>query len=45
LVYNEFMHAWVTYELVQVVHIYGLMPLVRSNLKNVQRISTKLRHF
>ncbi len=31
------MHAWVTYELVQVLHIYGLMPLVRINLKNVSK--------
>ncbi len=35
LVYNEFMQAWVTYELVQVLHVYGLMPSVRSNIKNV----------
>jgi hypothetical protein len=35
LVYNEFMHAWVTYELVQVLHIYRLMPSVRSNHKDV----------
>jgi hypothetical protein len=35
LVYNEFMQAWVTYELVQVLHVYGRTPLVRSNIKNV----------
>ncbi len=35
LVYNEFMQAWVTYELVQVLHVYGLTPLVRSNIKSV----------
>ncbi len=29
------MHAWVTYELVQVLHIYRQTPLVRSNLKDV----------
>ncbi len=34
LVYNEFMHAWVTHELVQVLHIYKLTPLVRSKLKD-----------
>jgi hypothetical protein len=32
LVYNELMQAWVTYELVQVLHIYGLTPSVRSDL-------------
>ncbi len=35
LVYIEFMQAWVTYELVQVLHVYGLMPLVRSDIKSV----------
>ena len=34
LVYNEFMQAWVTYELVQVLHVYGLTPSVRSDIKN-----------
>jgi hypothetical protein len=29
------MQAWVTYELVQVLHVYGLTPLVRSDIKNV----------
>jgi hypothetical protein len=35
LVYNEFMQAWVTYELVQVLHVYRLMPSLRSNIKSV----------
>jgi hypothetical protein len=45
LVYNEFMHAWITYELVQVLHIYGLMPSVRSNLKNVPKDLFKIETF
>ena len=45
LVYNEFMHAWVTYELVQVLHIYGLTPLVRSNLKDVSLDLFKIETF
>jgi hypothetical protein len=45
LVYNEFMHAWVTYELVQVQHIYGLTPLVRSNLKDVSLDLFKIEAF
>jgi hypothetical protein len=47
LVYNELMQAWVTYKLVQVLHIYGLMPSVRSNLGTVSpdlsKIETYLR--
>jgi hypothetical protein len=43
--YNEFMHAWVTYELVQVLHIYKLMPLVRSNLKYVSLDLFKIETF
>ncbi len=35
LVYNEFMNAWIAYELIQVLHIYGLTPAVRSNLQDV----------
>jgi hypothetical protein len=35
LVYNEFMQARFTYELVQVLHVYGLTPLVRSDLGKV----------
>jgi hypothetical protein len=45
LVYNEFMHAWVTYELVQVLHIYGIMRLVRSNLENVSKDLYKIETF
>jgi hypothetical protein len=46
LVYNEFMHAWwVTYELVQVLHIYGLTPLVRSDLKDVSLDLFKIETF
>jgi hypothetical protein len=45
LVYNEFMHAWVTYELVQLLYIYGLTPLVRSNLKDVPLDLFKLETF
>ena len=45
LVYNEFMHAWVTYELVQVLHIYRLTPLVRSNLKDVSLDLFKIEIF
>ncbi len=29
------MNAWITYELVQVLHIYKLMPAVRSDLQDV----------
>ena len=47
LVYNELMQAWVTYELVQVLHIYGLTPSVRSDLGTVSpdlsKIETYLR--
>jgi hypothetical protein len=39
------MHAWVTYELVQVLHIYGLTPLVRSNLKDVSLDLFKIETF
>ncbi len=39
------MHAWVTYELVQVLHIYGLMPFVRSNLKDVSKDLFKIETF
>ncbi len=45
LVYNEFIHAWVTYELVQVLHIYGLTPSVRSNLKYVSLDLFKIETF
>ncbi len=45
LVYNEFMHAWVTYELVQVLHIYGLTPAVRSNLNDVSSDLFKIETF
>jgi hypothetical protein len=45
MVYNEFMHAWVTYELVQVLHIYSLMPLVRSYLENVSKDLFKIETF
>ncbi len=47
LVYNEFMNAWITYELVQVLHIYGLTPAVRSDLQDVSsdlfKIETLMR--
>jgi hypothetical protein len=39
------MHAWVTYELVQVLHIYGLMPAVRSNLNGVSSDLFKIETF
>ena len=39
------MHAWVTYELVQVLHIYRLTPLVRSNLKDVSLDLFKIETF
>jgi hypothetical protein len=45
LVYNELMHAWVTYELVQVLHIYGLAPSVRSNLKDASLVFFKIETF
>jgi hypothetical protein len=45
LVYNEFMHAWVIYELDQVLHIYGLTPSVRSNLKDVSLDLFKIETF
>jgi hypothetical protein len=45
LVYNEFMHAWVTYELVQVLHTYRLTPLVRSDLKYVSLDLFKIETF
>ncbi len=43
--YIKFMHAWVTYELVQILHIYGLMPLVRSDLKDVSLDLLKIEIF
>ncbi len=47
LVYNELMQAWVTYELVKVLHIYRLTPSVRSDLGTVSpdlsKIETYLR--
>ncbi len=39
------MHAWVTYELVQVLHIYRLPPSVRSNLKDVSLDLFKIETF
>ncbi len=45
LVYNEFMNAWTTYELVQVHHIYGLTPAVRSNLQDVSSDLFKIETF
>ncbi len=39
------MHAWVSYELVQVLHIYRLMPSVRSDLKNVSKDLYKIETF
>ncbi len=45
LVYNEFMNAWITYELVQVLHIYGLTPAVRSNLQDVSSDLFKIETF
>jgi hypothetical protein len=45
LVYNEFMHAWVTYEFVQVLHIYRLTPAVRSDLNNVSSDLFKIETF
>ena len=45
LVYNEFMNAWITYELVQVLHIYGLTPAVRSNLQDVSSNLFKIETF
>ncbi len=44
-VYNEFMNAWITYELVQVLHIYGPMPAVRSNLQDVLSDLFKIETF
>jgi hypothetical protein len=45
LVYNGFMNAWITYELVQVLHIYGLTPAVRSNLQDVSSRLFKIETF
>ena len=45
LVYNEFMNAWITYELVQVLHIYRLTPAVRSNLQDVSSDLFKIETF
>ncbi len=45
LVYNEFMNAWITYEFVQVLHIYGLTPAVRSNLQDVSSDLFKIETF
>ncbi len=45
LVYNEFMNTWITYELVQVLHIYGLMPAVRSDLQDVSSDLFKIETF
>jgi hypothetical protein len=39
------MHAWVTYELVQALHIYGLTPSVRNNLKDVSLDLFKIEIF
>jgi hypothetical protein len=45
LVYNEFMNAWITYELVQVLHIYRLTPAVRSNLQDILSDLFKIEMF
>jgi hypothetical protein len=45
LVYYEFMNAWITYELVQVLHIYRFMPAVRSNLQDVSSDLFKIEMF
>ena len=39
------MIAWITYELVQVLHIYGLTPAVRSNLQDVSSDLFKIETF
>jgi hypothetical protein len=45
LVYNDFMNAWITYEFVQVLHIYGLTPAVRSDLQDVLSDLFKIETF
>jgi hypothetical protein len=45
LVYNEFMNTWIIYELVQVLHIYGLMPAVRSDLQDISSDLFKIETF
>ncbi len=45
LVYNEFMNAWITYELVQVLHTYGLTSAVRSDLQVVSSDLFKIETF
>jgi hypothetical protein len=45
LVHNEFMNTWITYELVQVLHIYRLTPAVRSNLQDVSSDLFKIEMF
>jgi hypothetical protein len=45
LVHNEFMIAWIIYELVQVLHIYGLKFAVRSNLQDVSSDLFKIETF
>jgi len=45
VVYNELMQAWVIYELVQVLHIYGLTPMVRSNLGSYSDSLSKIASY
>ena len=45
VVYNELMQAWVIYELVQVLHIYGLTPTVRSDLGNNSESLSKIASY
>jgi hypothetical protein len=39
------MNAWITYELVQILHIYGLTPAVRSDLQDVSSDLFKIETF
>lgn len=45
VVYNELMQAWVLYELVQVLHIYGLTPAVRSDLGKCSNSLSKIASY
>jgi hypothetical protein len=39
------MNAWITYELVKVLHIYGLTPAVRGDLQDVSSDLFKIEAF
>jgi hypothetical protein len=46
LIFQQFIHSWLCYELMKVLYVFGLQPQIRSDISNwPQELHTALDYF